>query len=98
PQIYTLSLHDALPISEKPARFFKEFMYRTRRSWSRRRRVIGKAEFTKSEANPRFVVTSLTRAECKPKHLYEKLYCARGEMENRRSEEHTSELQSLAYL
>src|SRR5437764_1105551 len=69
--------------TEKPARFFKEFMYRTRRSWSRRRRVIGKAEFTKSEANPRFVVTSLTRAECKPKHLYEKLYCARGEMENR---------------
>ena len=69
--------------TEKPARFFKEFMYRTRRSWSRRRRVIGKAEFTKSEANPRFVVTSLTRAECKPKYLYEKLYCARGEMENR---------------
>ena len=58
-------------------------MYRTRRSWSRRRRVIGKAEFTKDEANPRFVVTSLTRAECKPKYLYEKLYCARGDMENR---------------
>src|SRR5437870_4523299 len=38
--------------TEKPARFFKEFMYRTRRSWSRRRRVIGKAEVTKSEANP----------------------------------------------
>jgi Transposase DDE domain group 1 len=69
--------------TEKPARFFKEFKYRTRRSWSRRRRVIGKAEFTKSESNPRFVVTSLTRAECKPKYLYEKLYCARGEMENR---------------
>ena len=67
----------------KPARSFKEFMYRTRRSWSRRRRVIGKAEFTKDEANPRFVVTSLTRAECKPKYLYEKLYCARGDMENR---------------
>jgi hypothetical protein len=67
----------------KPARFFKEFMYSTRRSWSRRRRVIGKAEFTKDEANPRFVVTSLKRAECKPKYLYEKLYCARGEMENR---------------
>ena len=66
----------------KPARYFKEFMYRTRRSWSRRRRVIGKAEFTKDEANPRFVVTSLTRAECKPKYLYEKLYCARGDMEN----------------
>jgi hypothetical protein len=69
--------------SGKPARSFKEFMYQTRRSWSRRRRVIGKAEFTNGEANPRFVVTSLTRAECKPRFLYEKLYCARGEMENR---------------
>src|SRR5258707_11893155 len=58
-------------------------MYRTRRSWSRQRRVVAKAEFTKDEANPRFVVTSLTRAQCKPKYLYEKLYCARGEMENR---------------
>ena len=67
----------------KPARSFKDFMWTTRRSWSRRRRVVGKAEFTKDEANPRFVVTSLTRAECKPKYLYEKLYCARGEMENR---------------
>ena len=69
--------------TDKPARFFKEFMYKTRRSWSRRRRVVGKAEFTKDEANPRFVVTSLPRAECKPKYLYEKLYCARGDMENR---------------
>jgi hypothetical protein len=67
----------------KPARYFKEFRWTTRRSWSRERRVVGKAEFTKNEANPRFVVTSLKRAECKPKYLYEKLYCARGEMENR---------------
>ena len=67
----------------KPARSFKDFMWTTRRSWSRWRRVVGKAEFTKDEANPRFVVTSLARAECKPKYLYEKLYCARGEMENR---------------
>jgi len=68
----------------KPARSFKSFMWATvRGSWSRRRRVVGKAEFTNGEANPRFVVTSLTRAECKPKYLYEKLYCARGEMENR---------------
>jgi Transposase DDE domain group 1 len=67
----------------KPARSFKDFRWSTRRSWSRERRVVGKAEFTKDEANPRFVVTSLTRAECKPKYLYEKLYCARGEMENR---------------
>lgn len=67
----------------KPARYFKDFTWQTRRSWSRRRRVVAKAEFTKDEANPRFVVTSLTRAECKAKYLYEKLYCARGEMENR---------------
>jgi len=69
--------------SGKPARYFKNFMWRTRRSWSRERRVVAKAEFTEGEANPRFVVTSLKRAECKPKYLYEKLYCARGEMENR---------------
>jgi hypothetical protein len=67
----------------KPARYFKDFRWTTRRSWSRERRVVGKAEFTEDEANPRFVVTSLTRAECKPKYLYEKLYCARGDMENR---------------
>ena len=67
----------------KPARNFREFKYRTRRTWSRERRVIGKAEVTKGEANPRFVVTSLSRAECGPKYLYEKVYCARGDMENR---------------
>jgi hypothetical protein len=67
----------------KPARYFKDFRWRTRRSWSRDRRVVAKAEFTAGEANPRFVVTSLTRAECRPKYLYEKVYCARGEMENR---------------
>jgi len=67
----------------KPARYFKDFRWTTRRSWSRERRVVGKAEFTMDEANPRFVVTSLKRAECKPKYLYEKLYCARGDMENR---------------
>jgi DDE family transposase len=69
--------------SGKPARSFKDFMWTTRRSWSRERRVVAKAEFTGGEANPRFVVTSLKRAECKPKYLYEKLYCARGDMENR---------------
>jgi hypothetical protein len=67
----------------KPARYFKEFKWTTRRSWSRERRVVAKAEFTGGEANPRFVVTSLKRAECKPKYLYEKVYCARGDMENR---------------
>src|SRR5204862_1342276 len=67
----------------KPARRFKDFKWTTRTSWSRVRRVVAKAEWTKDEANPRFVVTSLARAECKARYLYEKLYCARGDMENR---------------
>jgi hypothetical protein len=67
----------------KPARRFKEFQYATLDSWSRKRRVIGKAEWTKDEANPRFVVTSLSKAEAGARYLYEKIYCARGEMENR---------------
>jgi hypothetical protein len=67
----------------KPARRFKDFKWTTRASWSRERRVVAKAEWTQREANPRFVVTSLTRAECKARYLYEKVYCARGDMENR---------------
>ena len=67
----------------KPARCFKDFRWTTLDSWSRERRVVAKAEFTAGEANPRFVVTSLTRSECKAKYLYEKVYCARGDMENR---------------
>jgi Transposase DDE domain group 1 len=69
--------------TNKPARCFKDFTWITRRSWSRRRRVVAKAEWTKGEANPRFVVTSLRRDECKAKYLYEAIYCARGDMENR---------------
>jgi hypothetical protein len=67
----------------KPARRFKDFTWQTRKSWSRERRVVGKAEWTGGEANPRFVVTSLAREEHEARHLYENLYCARGEMENR---------------
>lgn len=67
----------------EPARRFKDFMWRTLDSWSGERRVVAKAEWTQSEANPRFVVTSLTREEHKARHLYETVYCARGEMENR---------------
>ena len=67
----------------KTARCFKDFTYATRDSWSRERRVIGKAEVTGGEANPRFVVTSLKRGEAGARYLYEKIYCARGEMENR---------------
>jgi len=67
----------------RTARCFKDFSYTTLDSWSRERRVIGKAEVTGGEANPRFVVTSLKRSEAGARHLYEKTYCARGDMENR---------------
>ncbi|MGB9115105.1 IS1380 family transposase [Bradyrhizobium sp.] len=105
-------------ISGKPARRFKDFRYRTRKSWSRQRRVVGKAEWMipstaesesdsttkprrnkknkksikvgdidlatlEGRANPRFVVTSLPAGRHQARALYEKLYCARGEMENR---------------
>jgi hypothetical protein len=67
----------------RPARRFRDFTWRTLDSWSRERRVIGKAEWTAGEANPRFVVTSLRADEADARHLYEAIYCARGEMENR---------------
>ena len=70
----------------KPARRFKDFRWSTLDSWSRMRRVVGKAEWTRGEANPRFVVTSLTPAEIDARRLYEGIYCARGEMENRLKE------------
>jgi hypothetical protein len=101
--------------SGKPARRFKDFQYRTRKSWSRERRVVGKAEWMipstaesesatkprrkknkksimvgdidlatlEGRANPRFVVTSLSADQHQARALYEKIYCARGEMENR---------------
>ena len=65
------------------ARRFKELAWSTRKSWSRKRRVIAKAEWTQGEANPRFIVTSLTAADGDGRRLYEEVYCARGEMENR---------------
>ena len=67
----------------RPARRFTDLMWSTLDSWSRQRRVVGKAEWTGGEANPRFIVTSLSRTEHEARHLYEKVYCARGEMENR---------------
>jgi len=76
--------------SGRPARQFKDFTWRPRKkAWSRERRVIAKAEWTQGEANPRFVVTSLTEdivtslTKDNGRHLYENIYCARGEMENR---------------
>ena len=65
----------------KPARRFKDFTWSTLKSWSRERRVIAKAEWTRGEENPRFIVTTLTQGD--GRHLYEDVYCAGGEMENR---------------
>ena len=72
-----------------PARVFRDFRYRTLDSWSRTRRVVGKAEHTTEGANPRFVVTSLGRTclAYEARALYEDLYCARGEAENRIGEQ-----------
>ena len=72
-------------VADQPCRLFKAFTYQTRDSWSRPRRVIGKAEHLTRGANPRFVVTSLTTVDAKV--LYEELYCARGDMENRIKEQ-----------
>ena len=71
------------------ARRFRDFRYRTLKSWGRQRRVVGKAEWLPGQrgANPRFVVTSLSREEVAGRQLYEELYCARGEMENRIKEQ-----------
>jgi hypothetical protein len=67
----------------KSARVFRDLRYRTRKSWSKRRRVIGKAEHLGDKPNPRFIVTSLDPKAWPAQKLYEQLYCARGEMENR---------------
>lgn len=71
----------------KAARVFAEFSYRTRKSWSRSRRVVAKAEYLEKGGNPRFVVTSLPAESWEATALYEKTYCGRGEMENRIKEQ-----------
>jgi hypothetical protein len=73
--------------SGKAARVFRDFRYRTLDSWSRERRVVGKAEYTLLGSNPRYVVTSLRNAAWDARALYEDLYCARGEAENRIGEQ-----------
>ncbi len=69
--------------TQQAARVFRDFRYRTTTSWSCERRVIGKAEQLAKGENPRFVVTSLSATTHEARALYEDLYCARGEMENR---------------
>ncbi len=83
-------LHEAKQQFEatgKASRVFKDFTYQTRKSWSRPRRVVGKAEHLRKGANPRFVVTSISSEEIPPRELYEDEYCERGEMENRIKEQ-----------
>ena len=70
-----------------PARVFKECRYQTRDSWSCARRVVGKAEYLSKGANPRFIVSSLPSGEYGARTLYEDLYCARGDRENRIKEQ-----------
>jgi hypothetical protein len=71
----------------KAARVFCQFAYRTKKSWSRTRRVIAKAEQIEGKENPRYLVTSLGAQDWPAQKLYEQLYCARGEMENRIKEQ-----------
>jgi hypothetical protein len=73
--------------SGEPSRVFTEFDYQTRDTWSRERRVVVKAEHLAKGENPRFVVTSLSARQADARTLYEDLYCARGEMENRIKEQ-----------
>jgi Transposase DDE domain group 1 len=70
-----------------PARRFADFAWRTLDSWSRKRRVVAKAEHLSKGSNPRFVVTSLPASAIDGRTLYEQVYCARGEMENRIKEQ-----------
>ena len=86
--------------SGQAARVFHEFLYQTRNSWSRARRVVAKAEYLEKGGNPRFVVTSLSGEEGRAQPLYEEHYCARGDMENRIKEQLTlfSDRTSTAYL
>ena len=86
----------APPPLEGTARTFAELRYRTLASWSRERRVIGKAELIEGKSNPRYIVTDLSGAEdwargeaafADGASLYEKFYCARGDMENRIKEQ-----------
>jgi len=73
--------------TQQAARVFSDFRYQTRKSWSCKRRVIAKAEHLTKGENPRFVVTSLSAEKWQTRALYEDLYCARGDMENRIKEQ-----------
>lgn len=71
----------------RASRVYNDFQYQTEKSWEKSRRVISKAEYLQKGANPRFVVTSLPSEKIEARELYEKVYCARGDMENRIKEQ-----------
>ena len=73
--------------TSQPERVFRDFEYQTLKSWSRLRRVVGKAEYMQKGENPRFVVTSLSVEQFDGQTLYEQQYCGRGDMENRIKEQ-----------
>jgi hypothetical protein len=74
--------------TQKPARVFVEFEHETLSgSWSKKRRVVAKAEHIDGKSNPRFIVTSLDAKSWERRQLYQELYCARGDMENRIKEQ-----------
>jgi hypothetical protein len=76
--------HELSGTTGQPQRVFAEWQHETRKTWSRKRRVIGKAEITHKGENPRFIVTSL---QGDAREIYETIYCARGDMENRIKEQ-----------
>jgi hypothetical protein len=85
-----LQLVRAVSLEERegaPVRAYRELRYRTLDSWTRERRVVAKAEWLGDKFNPRFVVTSLRPEAYEARALYEELYCARGDMENRIKEQ-----------
>lgn len=81
------AMREQVDQTRQAARSFHEFEYQTKKTWSRPRRVVGKAECLVGKDNPRFVVTTLTAKEWDKQALYEDLYCARGDMENRIKEQ-----------
>ena len=85
-KVIAKEMHEAKTMFEQtkqPSRVFKDFTYKTRKSWSRERRVVGKAEHLNKGENPRFVVTSIAADAVAAQPLYERDYCGRGDMENR---------------
>ena len=74
--------------TQKPTRIFVEFDHKTLKgAWNKDRRVVAKAEHIHGKSNPRFIVTSLDAESWEKQKLYEELYCARGDMENRIKEQ-----------